>query len=307
VTDPLRVLVADDHPALRLGMKAVIKSMKGEATLVGLASNGEHAVEKYRALRADVLTLDLRMPRTDGLVTLEQIVELDPSAKVLVMTTYDSEEDIFRSLEAGATGYILSRRRARRSSRPSGAWVVASATFRSTLRSSSEPYEALTHAGLKVDVASPRGGPAPVDPRGYPSKADIAGSRDALAALNATIHLSKVRAADYDAVFFPGGHGPMFDLATEPLVKKLIADFWAAGKPVAAVCHGPASLLNVVLPGGTTLLEGKRVTGFTRGEDAVDALFQKLPFSSRTAWSGRAQRSSRSHPVPLMSRSMGSW
>jgi two-component system NarL family response regulator len=107
VPDPLRVLVADDHPALRLGMKAVVKSMKGEATLVGLASNGEQAVEKYRSLRPDVMTLDLRMPRTDGLAVVERIVELDASAKILVMTMYDSEEDIFRSLEAGATGYIL--------------------------------------------------------------------------------------------------------------------------------------------------------------------------------------------------------
>ena len=143
----------------------------------------------------------------------------------------------------------------------------------------SEPYEVLVQAGVAVDVASPRGGPAPVDPRGYPAKTEIAASRDALAALNATIHLSRVKAADYDAVFFPGGHGPMFDLASDPIAKRLIADFWTTEKPVSAVCHGPASLLGVVLPGGTTLLKGKRVTGFTKGEDAVDALFAKMPFS----------------------------
>jgi two-component system NarL family response regulator len=106
-SSPLRVLVADDHPALRIGMKAVIKSMKAEAVLAGVASDGNQAIEKYRALRPDVMTLDLRMPGLDGLVVLERILELDASAKILVMTMYDSEEDVFRSLDAGATGYIL--------------------------------------------------------------------------------------------------------------------------------------------------------------------------------------------------------
>jgi putative intracellular protease/amidase len=143
----------------------------------------------------------------------------------------------------------------------------------------SEPLEIFARAGVRTTVASPRGGPAPVDPRGYPSKEQISDVRDALAALNATTHLSKVNPRDFDAVFFPGGHGPMFDLATLPLAKRIIANFWTANKPVSAVCHGPASLLDVVLPGGTTLLRGKRVTGFTQKEDAVDALFSKMPFS----------------------------
>ena len=143
----------------------------------------------------------------------------------------------------------------------------------------SEPFEAFIDAGAAVTVASPRGGPSPVDPRGYPKKSEIEAAHDALERLNATAHASAMKHHDFDAIFMPGGHGPMFDLATDPTVKNLIADFWTAGKPVSAVCHGPASLLNVVLPGGRTLLEGKRVTGFTKGEDALDALFQKMPFS----------------------------
>jgi len=143
----------------------------------------------------------------------------------------------------------------------------------------SEPFEAFVESGAKVTVASPRGGPAPVDPRGYPSKAEIAGVRDALAVLNATAHLSSVDPTQYDALFFPGGHGPMFDLAELQPVKSLIAQFWEAGKPVSAVCHGPAALLDVRLKDGSTLLAGKRVTGFTKGEDAADALFAKMPFS----------------------------
>lgn len=73
----------------------------------------------------------------------------------------------------------------------------------------------------------------------------------------------------------------MFDLATDLTIKRLIAAFWQAGKPVAAVCHGPASLLNGPLNGRTTLLHGKRVTGFSHGEDAKDALFAEMPFSQQ--------------------------
>ena len=143
----------------------------------------------------------------------------------------------------------------------------------------SEPFQAFADAGAQVTVASPRGGPAPVDPRGYPSKDEIAGVRDALAALNATVHLASLNPANFDGIFFPGGHGPMFDLATDPDVKHVIARFWEAGKPVSAVCHGPAALLDVRLADGTTLLHGRKVTGFTRGEDSQDALFSHMPFS----------------------------
>ena len=143
----------------------------------------------------------------------------------------------------------------------------------------SEPYAAFQTAGADVTVASPRGGPAPVDPRGYPSTEEIAGVRDALAALNATVHLPSIDPAGFDAVLFPGGHGPMFDLATDPETKRLIAALWEAGKPVSAVCHGPAALLDVTLSDGTTLLHGRTVTGFTRGEDAKDSLFAHMPFS----------------------------
>jgi putative intracellular protease/amidase len=142
-----------------------------------------------------------------------------------------------------------------------------------------EPFDALGKAGAELTVVSPKGGPAPVDPRGYPSRDDIADVRDALCALNATIRLCTVNAEDFDGVFFPGGHGPMFDLATDLAAKKLIADFWAAGKPVAAVCHGPAALLDVKLADGSTLLKGRRVTAFSKAEDATDALFAAMPFS----------------------------
>ena len=143
----------------------------------------------------------------------------------------------------------------------------------------SEPFEAFRQAGAEITVVSPKGGPAPIDPRGYPSKDKIADVRDALAVLNATAHLSSIDPMAFDGVFFPGGHGPMFDLAIDPDVKRLIAAFWESGKPVSAVCHGPAALLGVELSDGTMLLHGRTVTGFTRGEDEADALFAHMPFS----------------------------
>jgi putative intracellular protease/amidase len=143
----------------------------------------------------------------------------------------------------------------------------------------SEPFEIFRKAGCVITVASPRGGPAPVDPRGFPKMDEIVAVRDALERLNATRPLAKMRAADFDGIFMPGGHGPMFDLATDSVLKSLIADFWVQGKPVGAVCHGPASLLQVPLGDGTTLLHERRVTGFTKGEDAQDALFKHMPFS----------------------------
>ena len=149
----------------------------------------------------------------------------------------------------------------------------------------SEPYATLVDAGVRVTVASPRGGPAPVDPRGYPSHDEIAGVRDALAALNATRQLARMTVDQFDGVFFPGGHGPMFDLATDATTKACIRSAWASGQPVAAVCHGPAALLGVDLPDGSTLLAGRRVTGFTHGEDAEDPLVAHMPFSLQSRMS----------------------
>jgi len=142
----------------------------------------------------------------------------------------------------------------------------------------SEPYQALIDAGVEVVVATPRGGPAPIDPRGYPKAEEMPALHDAMERLNSTRPLRNLVEADFDGIFMPGGHGPMFDLATDPSTKAAIAAFWEAAKPVGAVCHGPASLLNVQIKGGT-LLKGRRVTGFTKREDDLDTLFQYMPFS----------------------------
>jgi putative intracellular protease/amidase len=147
----------------------------------------------------------------------------------------------------------------------------------------SEPYAALVAAGFSVTVATPLGAAAPIDPRSYPDAASIAAAHDPLTRLNATYPLAALRAADFDAVFLPGGHGPMFDLAHDPGLKALLRNFHDARKPIGAVCHGPAGLLGVTLAHGTTLLRGKRVTGFTRGEDAADDLYPYIPFALQDA------------------------
>jgi two-component system, NarL family, response regulator len=102
----LRVLIADDHTALRLGLCSIVESMD-HARVVGEAANGEEAVAMYLSLRPDVMTLDLRMPKLDGLSVLRQVLDAAPDASILVMTMYDHEEDIFSSIRTGAKGYIL--------------------------------------------------------------------------------------------------------------------------------------------------------------------------------------------------------
>jgi two-component system, NarL family, response regulator len=109
MTEPqaaLRVLIADDHTALRLGLRSIVESMD-EARVVDEAADGEEAVAMYLSARPDVMTLDLRMPKLDGLRVVERLLAAAPEARILVMTMYDNEEDIYSSIRAGAKGYIL--------------------------------------------------------------------------------------------------------------------------------------------------------------------------------------------------------
>jgi two-component system, NarL family, response regulator len=109
MTEPqptLRVLIADDHTALRLGLRSIVESMD-EALVVDEAADGEEAVAMYLSARPDVMTLDLRMPKLDGLRVVERLLAAAPEARILVMTMYDNEEDIYSSIRAGAKGYIL--------------------------------------------------------------------------------------------------------------------------------------------------------------------------------------------------------
>lgn len=102
----VRVLIADDHEMVRQGLAGILHS-RGAFEVVAEASDGEQAVALYRTLRPDVLLLDLRMPRLDGVGVVARVRTEDPAARILVVTTYDTDDDIVRSLRAGARGYLL--------------------------------------------------------------------------------------------------------------------------------------------------------------------------------------------------------
>lgn len=146
------------------------------------------------------------------------------------------------------------------------------------------PYYAFKDAGAEVVLASPLGGQPPLDPKSNePSfQTDLTHRFEADAAakaqLAATVRLDTVDQADFDTVFYPGGHGPLWDLAEDPHSIALIESFLAANKPVALVCHAPGVLRHVKTPAGRPLVEGKKVTGFTNTEEEGVGLTQVVPF-----------------------------
>jgi putative intracellular protease/amidase len=145
------------------------------------------------------------------------------------------------------------------------------------------PYYVFRDAGAAVTLASPKGGQPPLDPKSDAPDAQTEDTRrfnadaEAKAALAATAPLSSVGADDYDAIFFPGGHGPLWDLTNDASSIALIEAFAGAGKPVAAVCHAPAVLLKATHD-GQPLVKDKRVTGFTNSEEAAAGLTEVVPF-----------------------------
>ena len=146
------------------------------------------------------------------------------------------------------------------------------------------PYYVLRDAGVEIKLASPKGGAPPVDPKSDESDAETAAMKrfrrdpEAPRALANTVKLSTVSADDYDAVFYPGGHGPLWDLAEDRSSIALIERLHAAGKPIGAVCHGPAVLRGAKAPDGRPLVNGKRVTGFANTEEAAAGLTDVVPF-----------------------------
>lgn len=146
------------------------------------------------------------------------------------------------------------------------------------------PYYVLKDAGAAVTLASPKGGQPPIDPKSdLPENQTEATKRfradpAAQAELANTKKLADVPADDFDAVFFPGGHGPMWDLYDNADAIALIENFVKAGKPVAAVCHAPVALANVRNKDGEYLVKGKHVTGFTNTEEDAVGLTSVIPF-----------------------------
>ncbi len=145
------------------------------------------------------------------------------------------------------------------------------------------PYYALADQGAEITLASPKGGQPPIDPKSEDPDAQtdatrrMAEDKELLGKLSNTTVLSDIKMEDYDAVFYPGGHGPLWDLAEDATSQKLIVDFYKAEKPVAFVCHAPGVLKNVKVD-GEYLVKGKNVTGFTNTEEEAVQLTDIVPF-----------------------------
>jgi len=146
------------------------------------------------------------------------------------------------------------------------------------------PYYGFKDAGAEIVLASPKGGQPPLDPKSNEPANQTDATRRfeadeaAKAQLAATVRLDSVSQAQFDTVFYPGGHGPLWDLAEDRHSIELIQSFIAAGKPVALVCHAPGVLRHVTTPDGKPLVEGKPVTGFTNSEEAAVGLTEIVPF-----------------------------
>ena len=146
------------------------------------------------------------------------------------------------------------------------------------------PYYVLTDAGATITIASPAGGQPPVDPKSEAKDAQTLATQrffkdiDAIDKVAYSLKLSDVNFNHYDAVFYPGGHGPLWDLATDKTSIKLIEDFYNTQKPIAFVCHAPAALVNVKAENGEPLVKGKKVTGFSDTEEDAVGLTKIVPF-----------------------------
>lgn len=139
------------------------------------------------------------------------------------------------------------------------------------------PYQLFRQQTYTITVASPAGGMAPIDPKSQQPSQSAETDRDALQALQYTEPLASIDPSRYDAVFFPGGHGTMYDLPTAQ-VGEIVSQFINTGKVVAAVCHGPAALIEAKASDGTPLVQGRRMTGFTNEEEEAVQLAQLMPF-----------------------------
>jgi len=151
------------------------------------------------------------------------------------------------------------------------------------LEEGAAPYFVFRDAAVQLTLASPKGGQPPIDPKSdrpenqTPAQARFKKDGEAQKAFANTVRLADVKAEDFDTVFYPGGHGPMWDLAEDPVSIALLESFYNSGKPIALVCHSPGVLRHVKYQ-GEPLVKGKHVTGFTNGEEEEMKLTHVVPF-----------------------------
>lgn len=157
---------------------------------------------------------------------------------------------------------------------PTGTWIEEFAT----------PYYSLLDKGVKITIATPQGGAAPIDPKSEQPEyitdnvKKFNQDKATQEKLKHTVKLADIDADNYDAIFYPGGHGPTWDLPDNQASITLINTFFAQGKPVALVCHGPAALVNVKTANGEFLVKGKKVAGFTNSEEQAGQTTDAVPF-----------------------------
>ncbi|WP_419211617.1 type 1 glutamine amidotransferase domain-containing protein [Maribacter sp. X9] len=146
------------------------------------------------------------------------------------------------------------------------------------------PYYSLLDKGVNITIATPKGGQAPIDPSSDTEDAQTEATKrywddtEAQERIANTKVLADMDASDFDAVFYPGGHGPLWDLANDATSVKLIETFNEQEKPIGFVCHAPAALKNVKAKDGSPLVKGKKVTGFTNSEEKAVQLTDVVPF-----------------------------
>ncbi|ACB51561.1 unknown [Crocosphaera subtropica ATCC 51142] len=146
------------------------------------------------------------------------------------------------------------------------------------------PYYRFLEAGFEVTLASPNGGDVPIDDKSILDEAQTEDTRHffqdetAQKRFNNTVPLGQIKAEDYDAIFIPGGHGPMWDLCENEKLANLVEAFDCAGKIIAAVCHGPAGLLSAKKADGTPFVAGKKLTSFSNSEEETVGLHELVPF-----------------------------
>lgn len=147
-----------------------------------------------------------------------------------------------------------------------------------------DPYYEFIDNGYEVILASPQGGKPPIDPRSQLTENITSSNRrfqkdkKAQKDFEFTLKLKEVNTEDYEAVFFPGGHGPMGDLATDETTAQLVVDFYRQQKPIGAICHGPAALITAAIEEPEILID-KEVTAFSNAEETLVGLRNNIPFS----------------------------
>jgi putative intracellular protease/amidase len=151
---------------------------------------------------------------------------------------------------------------------PTGVWMEEFAL----------PYLELLDNGVEITIASPKGGEMPIDPRSLPTPEQEQAWQSAIATSHHAEKLSAITSTEFDAIFLPGGHGPMFDLPNNPDLQRLLREFHTEGKIIAAVCHGPAGLVGATLADGTPLVKDRVLTSYTNSEEVAAKLDKEVPF-----------------------------